>query len=194
MLLKEFGTEALSDHRTAWRAVAALRLNGGNRDAARCWLSLWNSGKPPSRARFIPNCEWQLRPAFAVLEVCRGQSIRCLFAGINFRLALGFDLAGQNVLSLTPAAHREARLAYAWAIGEGLIMTGRRKFRNSVGAETHADEIYLPLSDRPASDVRTYLMHSDWRPEGEDWLEGRVNTDLDLALEPHTAALQSLRA
>jgi hypothetical protein len=89
------------------------------------------------------------------------------------------------------AANRPDRLANAWAIGEGLIMTGHRKIRDSAGGETHALEIYLPLSDRPSTDMRLYLMNSDWRPVGDDWLEGRVNTNLDLTLDPHAAALES---
>lgn len=186
--------QTLSDRRTAFKAVAALRLNDGNKDAARCWLSSWNIGKPPTRERFFRNCDWRLEPAIAIFEVRREQSVRCIQSGLNFRLALGFDLAGQDARSLTPAAHRGARLANAWAIGEGLIMTGNRKFRNKVGGETKADEIYLPLSDRPSDDVRTYLMHSDWRPASEDWTEGRVSTDLDLSHDPHTAALATVRA
>jgi hypothetical protein len=130
-----------------------------------------------------------LKPAIATFEVRRNKSLRCIHAGGYFRLALGFELAGQDILALTPAAERQERLERTWAIGNGLIVTGARKFRTRFGAEETAEEIYLPLSDATDLDTRMYLMHSSWRPVGEEWVQGTVATTLELTRDHQSVSL-----
>lgn len=178
------------NHLAASGAVSALRLTGTSRDLAARWLSLWSDKRPPSRTLFYERCDRRFIPAIAFFEVRRGQSIRCLYAGSYFRLALGFELSGQDVLALTPAGDRQTRLERAWKIGDGAILIGRRNFRTHSANNTRADELYLPLSDASGPDKRTYLMHTGWRPSGEDWIQGSVATNLELVRDLNSVPLR----
>src|SRR5690349_21460025 len=86
---------------------------------------------PPTQTRFLECCDWRLKPAIAIFQVRKGEWIRCTLSGSFYRIALGFDLAGQDMLALTPAADRATRLTRVWAIGDGAAMAATRKIRSS---------------------------------------------------------------
>jgi hypothetical protein len=177
------------DHGAASKAISSLELRGMNKAVSRHWLSVWRNEKPPTSSRFFETCNWRSTPAIAIFEVCKGQSITCVLAGSYYRVALGFELTGQDLLALTPAADRETRLERVWAIGDGAIMAAQRKFASLSGGEESIEEVYLPLSDVAKPDTRTYLMHSNWRPVGEGWVQGSAGTNLGLADEPNALSL-----
>lgn len=177
-------------HFAASNAVAALRLSGSNKLVARSWLSSWSNEQPPGWLQFGERCDWRLKPGIACFEVHRGISVNCITAGGYFRLALGVDLTGQNILALTPAADRENRMERAWTIGNGAIQTGGRTFRSLFGRNERADELYLPLYDERDADLPAFLMHSNWRPDGDEWVPGAVTTDLGPVSDPNTVFLE----
>ena len=176
-------------HSTASEAVAALGLSGANLQVAQQWLAAWSDGRPPRGARFFAKCDGRNIPAFAIFEVSQGESLRCVLAGAYFGMALGFDLSGQNMLILTPAADRAMRMERAWSIGDGAILSGKRDISVGGAPATAHEEVYLPLADSSKESVRTYLMHTNWRPVGDAWVQGRVTTNLELVHELQASPL-----
>lgn len=174
---------------SASQAIAALGLRGINTEVARHWLRVWSDGRPPRTTRFFESCDARQVPAMAIFEVSHDQSLRCILAGSYYGLALGFELAGQDILALTPAADRSTRLQRAWSIGDGALLTGTRSFIVSSRDSVEEQEVYLPFSDGRTQNTRTYLMHTNWRPAGEAWLQGNVGTNLELVRDLHATSL-----
>lgn len=162
----------------AHAAVAALRLNGANAELAARWLSLWQDGKPPTLARFDTHPIPAHVPAMAVFEIKEGVSLQCVRAGEYCRLAIGFDLTGQSVLSITNNVDRDARLAWCWKIVEGAATVSYRGFKPAQGAIVYAQGMSLPFGDEEPDGTRRFFMHNNWRPQAADWVEGSVNGDL----------------
>jgi hypothetical protein len=57
-------------------------------------------------------------------------------------------------------------VALGWRCGR----TARRR--------RYAQGLSLPLADRPPGGQRYFFSHTNWRPAGNDWIEGSVNADL----------------
>ena len=89
-------------------------------------------------------------------------------AGSYYERVLGFDLTGQDILILTPAALREERLARAWHIVQGAVTVSQRPYQLSTGGTLMVEEIALPFGDTLADKTRYFLMHNDWRPDAQD--------------------------
>ncbi len=179
---------------TAWdiagarAAIAGLRLNGANVDVTQRWLALWQDGAPPTLSRFDAQISRALTPGMMIFEVRRRISVVCLRAGEYSRLALGFDMTGQSLLSLTNNVDREDRLDWCWKIVEGAATVSYRAFKPQNSAIIYAQGLSLPLSDRPPEGQRYFFTHSNWRPNGNDWVEGNVDTDLQT---PRQRAMRS---
>lgn len=159
-------------------AIAALRLNGANADVASRWLSLWRNSRPPTLAEFDAHPTPAHTPAIAVFEIREGTSLQCVRAGEYCRLAIGFDLTGQSVLSITNNVDRDARLRWCWQIVEGAGTVSYRAFKPAQGAVVYAQGMSLPFADEDADGTRRFFMHNNWRPQAMDWVEGSVNGDL----------------
>jgi hypothetical protein len=172
-------------------ALGGLRLNGANVDVAERWLALWQDGAPPTLARFDAQFSPSLAPAIMIFEIRRDTSLVCLRAGEYNRLALGFDMTGQSLLSLTNNVDREDRLDWCWKIVEGAATVSYRAFKPQTGAIIYAQGLSLPLSDRLPGGQRYFFSHSNWRPTGNDWIEGSVNADLQT---PRQRAMRSFAA
>lgn len=158
-------------------ALAALQLNGANKRLAAHWLSRWHGDKPPTRERFAMKKVWEFDPAIAIFEVRKGESVRCVASGSFHKLALGYELAGEDVLSLTAAGAREQRLAACWEIVEGAVSVSWRTYKSVDGSFGLAQCTTLPLSDMGADGARLFLKHSNWRPVASDWTPGNVEAD-----------------
>jgi hypothetical protein len=176
------------DFAGARAAIGVLRLNGTNVDVAGRWLALWRDGAPPTLARFDAHAAPAFAPATMIFEIRRGASLICLRAGDYNRLALGFDMTGQSLLSLTNNVDREDRLDWCWKIVEGAATVSYRAFKPQGSAAIYAQGLSLPFSDRPPGGARYFFSHSNWRPHGNDWIEGSVDTDLQT---PRQRAMRS---
>ena len=169
----------------AHSAVSALRLSGANVEVASRWLALWREGRPPPLERF--EVAPSHAPAIAVFRIRRGEALDCVRAGDYYRLAIGFDLAGQSVLAITNNVAREDRLDWCWRIVEGAATVSYRAFKTARGV-VHAQGMSLPLSDCAQDGARFFVMHTNWRPEGSDWFEGTVSGDMQT---PFKSAMKS---
>lgn len=146
-------------------ALAGPRLRGGNADVAERWLQLWQNGLPPSLAGLDAHPLPSHAPAMAVFRVRRGAALDCIRAGDYCRLAIGFDLNGQSVLSITNNVARDERLEWCWRIVEGAATVSYRAFKSADGAAVQA--------------------------QGSDWVEGSVSGDLQT---PPQRAMRSFAA
>ncbi len=108
----------------------------------------------------------------------RDESLTCVKGGALLRVALGFDVSNKDLLALVPASHRQPRLDWAWAITQGAVTVLMRKFKSCDGSEGLAQGIALPFSGEDAEGGRNFLMHTNWRPVGSDWIIGNVDVDL----------------
>ncbi len=159
-------------------ALAALRLNGANVEVASRWLSLWQDGRPPALSRFDAHLLPAHAPAMAIFEIKRDASLWCIRAGAYCQLAIGFDLTGQDVLAITNNADRDARLDWCWKIVEGAATVSYRAFKPVQGAVVYAQGMSLPFADEKPDGARVFFMHTNWRPQAMDWVEGNVHGDL----------------
>ena len=165
-------------HHAAAAAITALRYNGANMDVALHWLSTWRRDKPPSRGGFDIDALWQYKPAMMLCRVVKDKSLTCVHGGAFLRVALGFDISGKNLLALFPEDKRAGELERAWAITEGAISVRYRKFTSKDGQEGLAQGIALPFSGQDPQGGRHFLMHTNWRPVGSDWIMGNVDVDI----------------
>jgi hypothetical protein len=175
----------------ARNALGGLRLAGTNVEVAQRWLALWQDGAPPSLTSFDAQISRALAPAIAIFEIRRNTSLVCLRAGEYNKLALGFDMTGQSLLSLTNNVDREDRLDWCWKIVEGAATVSYREIKPANSAIIYAQGLSLPFCDRPADGQRYFFSHTNWRPNGNDWIEGNVDTDLQ---SPRQRAMRSFAA
>jgi hypothetical protein len=161
----------------AFNALAALGLNGANKQVAAHWLSRWQDDEPPLLEDFGLRDIWEFNPAIAIFEIRKSESILCVSAGSFHRLALGYDMKGEDLLSLTAAAEREARLAWCWEIVTGAVTVSYRPYKSRSNPKATAQCMSLPFCDTGRDGERCFLMHTNWRPEGSDWVAGNVQAD-----------------
>jgi len=166
-----------------YAALNGLRLTGLNADVASRWLALWRDGRPPTLAQFDAHPMPANAPAIAVFEIKQDISLHCIRAGEYCRLAIGFDLTGQSILSITNNVDREARLSWCWKIVEGAATVSYRAFKPAQGKVVYAQGMSLPFSDDEEGGTRRFFMHTNWRPQGMDWVEGNSDGDLQIAPE-----------
>lgn len=151
------------------RRLKPLRLSALSRGAVNYWLSLSEDGEVPQRAAFDPGTAGGLLRNCGLFDVRPGASVQCRIAGTLIKIALGSDLAGQDWIALTPPRYREQRLARYSAVAEGAIGVGRRAGVRKSGVAVLTEEVMLPFADVAGDGTRMVLVHTDWRPEGEEW-------------------------
>jgi hypothetical protein len=103
-------------------------------------------------------------------------------AGSFYKMALGFELAGQDILAITPVEQRAERLAWCWSIVEGAVASSYRSYKSVEQQDLVAQELSLPFAG-PIQDgnPRHFLLHTNWRPVTSDWIVGNVNGDPQIA-------------
>lgn len=162
-------------------AVEALKLSGANSEVADYWLSCWDQGRPPTWNRFRIQQLARHRPAIAVFEVHFGASIICRLAGSYYKLALGAELLGVDLVTLTPNAQREQRWMNVATILEGAVSVATRTITSGAGSPYSCEELIVPFADYSDSGGQRYLLHSNWRPAQEQLILGagpRTHTSL----------------
>ncbi len=168
-------------HENAAKALSAIDPHGFNREIADYWLSLWQSDTPPTRASFDPMKIVSHLSAVAIFEVRPGETVRCRLAGNHYRLALGFELTGLDLLALTPFAQRGERMRNATEIVRGAISIAQRAVLRADGSAPLFEEVVLPFADCAEDGSHRYLVHSNWRPGRDEWGVGPHRADTSLA-------------
>ena len=70
------------------------------------------------------------------------------------------------------------RLEYWWNIVEGAVCVTYRHFTSAEGPGGLAQGVGLPFSDKKNDGSRYFLMHTNWRPVGTDWVLGNVQVNI----------------
>jgi hypothetical protein len=159
-------------------AIRSLNYHGANLELAEYWLSCWRDDAPPRMQTFWEREPIHLKPTTMFCRTRQGSELHCLWAGPMIRLALGFSISGHDLLQLIPAAGREAQLQNAWKIVEGSVSVLYRDFTSVNGVNRATQGIALPFSDRDDDSTGYFLMHTNWKPVGDDWILGNVQVDL----------------
>jgi hypothetical protein len=183
-------------HANAADAITALGYNGANLDVARHWLTCWRGNTPPRMTGFHTGAIWQLKPAMMFYRVVKDESLTCIHAGALLRVALGFDASNRDLLALVPKEQRDERLDWAWRITEGAVSVLYRQFTSQDGHSGLAQGIALPFFGEDDKGARRFLMHTNWRPVGTDWIMGNVDVELkqvsDRRMISYTAEVEKL--
>jgi hypothetical protein len=88
----------------------------------------------------------QYLPHVALFEVRAPDLTHCRLAGTAFRLSLGFELTGRNVVHLyAPELHRAAGYRFFTMASQPCAATVELSLRFSSGAESPHEVIFLPL-------------------------------------------------
>lgn len=164
--------------------LVSLGIAPINRQVAEYWLSLSQDGALPQREVFDPNAVSTMLRGCGLFDVRVGQSIHVRIPGMMLRLAFGRDIAGEDWLAITSARHRDQRLARFSAVAQGAIGVGRRRTRRASGDDVDVEEVMLPFT--PGDDgVCPVLVHTNWRPEGQEWFGVESPYAMTLASEFH---------
>ena len=164
------------------REAARLGLHGLNRQLLDYWLTLAGDGCVPSHLAFDPVHAGEALRGCALFEVIIGERVTCRLAGTVFQLAFGSNLAGEDWLNRTLVAHRRQRLIRFSAVAQGAIGVARRTISGrDQGRPLVVEELLLPFV--PTDGVTPVLVHSSWRPQGEEWLGVDGAAGLALARE-----------
>jgi hypothetical protein len=166
------------DYVRARDAIVSLNLNGANRALAEIWLARWHNGEPPKMRSFRAVIGLEYKPAVMLCQITQGQSLHCISGGAIMRVALGYDISNRDLLALTPVGERDMRLDYWWNVVEGAVSVTYRQFTSVEGHSGLAQGIGLPFSDRKVDGSRYFIMHTNWRPVGTDWIEGNVRVNI----------------
>jgi hypothetical protein len=152
----------------ARRAIESLGLLGGNAEVAAHWLASWDRHVPPVWSRFDLAPLAQHLPAIAVFEVTPGERIVCLLAGSLYKLALGFELTGRDLIALTPERLRAERWKNVTQIIRGGVSVATRSIYRVGARPVESEELALPFADANDRGTAHYLVHSNWRPDYEE--------------------------
>jgi hypothetical protein len=166
----------IQDLQRAQNAINALKLTGPNREVAGQWLSFWKGGQPPPLETF-KRLKWLHTEAMIISRVKQGALLQCVSAGAFLKIAMGFELAGQDLLTLVAQDERDALLAHWWQVAEGAVSLTYREFKAAEGGGI-AQAVGLPFSGEEADGSRHVLLHTNWRPSGTSWIEGNVEAGL----------------
>jgi two-component system, LuxR family, response regulator FixJ len=112
-------------------------------------------------------------PGLALFDVRPGEGIGCRLAGAAFKFRFGYDITGGDWLAMTPPGQRGVRIERNSAIVQGALSSGQRSDPDREGPDRWFEDIQLPFADMDESGARTYLHHSEWRPQGEERRLGR---------------------
>ena len=153
------------------------------------WLSLSRGGALPCREAFDPTAASELLRGCGLFDVVPGKSVHCRIAGMLLKLIFGSNTSGRDWLALTPARHRRQRMVRYSAVAQGAIGIGRRDVFREEREPVRIEEVMLPFADVSAGGVYQVLVHTDWRPEGEEWFGVEPTYAVTLADEFHLIRL-----
>jgi hypothetical protein len=170
------------------RRLKTLRVAPLNLQMVEYWLSLSQGNELPAREDFDPAGASDLLRGCGLFDVRPGQSVTCRIAGMAIKLTFGPDVAGKDWLAVTPARHRAQRLVRYSAVAQGAIGIGRRLAVAEGREPVRIEEIMLPFRCNGDGSCPV-LVHTDWRPTGEEWFGIDSSYALTLADEFHLAEL-----
>lgn len=159
------------DREALRRKLKGLHLSPSNLRMVDYWLSLAVDGALPLRESFDPAAASDFLPGCGLFDVKPGESVHCRIAGMVLKLVFGSNVAGQDWLAITPARHRRQRMIRYSAVAQGAVGIGRRVAMRETGGSISIEEVMLPFADVATDGTRPVLVHTDWRPEGEEWFE-----------------------
>ena len=107
--------------------------------------------------------------------------LRCIRGGAFQNLAAEKDLTNADIMAMTPEAERDARFAFSWAIASGAVGVAYRLYHSKEGKDMHVPALLLPFSDEKPDGTRSLCLHTNWRPQFSDWIQGNVTADLHVA-------------
>lgn len=151
------------------RKLKSLRLSQSNRQMVDYWMSLSEDGAIPVRSAFDPTAASELLRGCTLFDVVPGERVTCRIAGMVFKLILGSNIAGQDWLALTAPRHREQRMARYSAIAQGAVGVARRTASSNGQDPVQIEEVMLPFAGVAEDGATQVLVHTDWRPEGDEW-------------------------
>lgn len=166
-----------------------LRLSPPNLRMVDYWLSLSRDGALPQRDAFDPAAASDFLRGCGLFDVKPGESVHCRIAGMVLKLVFGSNVAGQDWLAITPARHRRQRMIRYSAVAQGAVGVGRRVAVGKKGNTVSIEEVMLPFADVAEDGTRQVLVHTDWRPEGEEWFGVDATYAVTLADEFHLVPL-----
>lgn len=169
--------------------LRALRIDSANRQMLEYWLSLSCHGAVPLRDAFDPAGASGLLAGCALFDVVPGQSVHCRIAGMVVKLALGAQIIGRDLLAITPVRYRHQRLVRFSAVAQGAIGLARRVIVTTGREPVPREDIMLPFADVTPDGAHPVLVHTTWRPSGEEWFGVDPMHALTLADEFHLVAL-----
>ena len=166
----------------AAQKMARLGVEGLNREVAEYWLALWHGDTPPLLSSFDPFRIATHLPSVAMVEVRLRHSAICRAAGGNLRHSVGYDLTGKDVVTLVPHHQRREMMRVVEDIVLGSVVVADRPFLRGDGRVDVIQEIALPFADPAEDGALRYLIHTNWRPTGEEVRSsGLARTDTHLA-------------
>lgn len=180
------------DQEVLVRALKRLHITAANWQMVEYWLSLWEGGEVPRRESFDPSAASELLRGCGLFEVVPGRSVHCRIAGTILKLVFGPDVAGQDWLAITAPRNRHQRLVRYSAVAQGAVGLGRRQALRKPGAMVQIEEVMLPFRDLSENGTRFVLVHSDWRPEGQEWFGVDPTNALTLADDFHIIPLDEI--
>lgn len=151
------------------RKLKSLRISNTNRQMVEYWLSLAKDGELPRRAAFDPTEASELLRGCGLFDVVPGERVTCRIAGMVLKLIFGSNVAGDDWLAATPPRHREQRLVRYSAVAQGAIGVGRRMAAGDGREPVRIEEVMLPFAGVSEDGATQVLVHTDWRPEGDEW-------------------------
>jgi hypothetical protein len=172
----------------AGAALDSLNLGPLNLELATRWLDLWQVGRLPSRSALDPTQLVKFLPGLAILEIHPSDTVRFRIAGRSLTAAFGFDPSRRDLLALTPAGQRAARLARFKAFVAGTVGSTVRLVKRRGEADVVAQDLVLPLGGHSETGARAWIFHTSWRPARSETLiplpAGAVGMADDYLLRP----------
>ncbi len=169
--------------------LGELKVSAANRKMVEYWLTLSKDGALPCREAFDPTAASELLRGCGLFDVVPGKSVRCRIAGTVLKLIFGPNVSGQDWLALTAARHRRQRMVRYSAVAQGAIGVGRRDVFREDREPTRIEEVMLPFAGLGKGGVYQVLVHTDWRPEGEEWFGVEPTHAVTLADDFHLIRL-----
>ncbi|MGN6514230.1 MAG: PAS domain-containing protein [Rhizomicrobium sp.] len=156
------------DQASAANAVEAMGFGAANRRLARYWLSAWNGDVPPTRGDILPSKIKDLLSGIAIVELRKDGVAYCRLAGSAICMAIGIDITGRDILTLTPPEFRAERRARYDRVTSGAISRCVKRLRTRFNETILVEDIQLPLSGVSEGGIGQLLYHADWRPKTMD--------------------------
>jgi two-component system response regulator FixJ len=166
----------------AHKAIGALGFAGIDLLIAEYWLSLWQGDNPPRLSKFDATKVREAIPGLSFFEVAMNGQVICRSAGPAYKFFFGYDITGQDWISLTPPNERTLRTERIQAIVNGAICSGQRRAPDRLPDQQWFTDITLPFAAE-SNGVRHFLVHANWRPNESELRLNRPRSPMRFTAE-----------